>query len=295
MESGNIYRHEDYLIKGVKFLAYRESANPGGEPEHTHNFLELIYVISGSSVHYVDGVRFEMSKGDLLIIDTNQTHSFTTETGMLYANMILLPEFISETIHSNHTALDVFAYCLYNSEELRGDGTIVAPLVSFHGNDLIEADAIIGAMCDEMLNENEHYAEVVSNYLNIIFYLISRNIAKKSGGEVMHDIRAIIPDIIADIENDCSDSVSMKNVAAKYFYSPAYFSRAFKKYFGTSFSSYVQKVRVQKILLLLEDPTVSIEEISERVGFGDQRELYRTFKKVTGTTPGNYRKQKKII
>lgn len=276
----------------MKFTAYRESSL-GESIVHKHDFLELCYIISGNATHYVDGTPYQLTKGDLLVIDTDQTHYYKSDGGVLYANMILLPDFISENLHSNHTALDVFAYFLYNSEFRSEDGSVRPPLVSFRGNDLIAADGIVNSMCDEILSKGSNYVEVVSSYLNILFYLIIRNIEKTNRDNVMHDIRDMIPGIIDYIESNCGNQITLNDVAAKYFYSPSYFSRAFKKYFGTPFSSYVQNVRIQKIIKLLEDPSLSIEEISERIGYNDKRELYRAFKNVTGTTPGNYRKAKK--
>ena len=108
----------------------------------------------------------------------------------------------------------------------------------------------------------------------------------------MNDIRDIIPGIIDYIEKHASSQISMNEMAKKYFYSPAYFSRAFKKNFGVSFSAYVQSVRVQKVIELLDCTTLSVEEISEKIGYHDKRELNRAFKNVTGTTPGEYRKTK---
>lgn len=287
------YKYTEKLEDGMKFTAYRENSF-GESIVHKHDFLELCYIISGNATHYVDGIPFELTKGDLLVIDTDQTHYYKSEGGVLYANMILLPDFISDNLHSNHTALDVFAYYLYNSEFRSENGSTKPLLVSFRGNDLISADGIVNSMCDELLSKESNYVEVVSSYLNILFYLIIRNIEKSNNDNVMHDIRDMIPGIIEYIEGNCGNQITLNEVAAKYFYSPSYFSRAFKKYFGTPFSSYVQNIRIQKIIKLLEDSSLSIEEISERIGYNDKRELYRAFKNVTGTSPGNYRKTKKL-
>ena len=188
MESEITYEYKDFLENGMKFTAYRESSL-GESLVHKHDFLELCYIISGNATHYVDGAPYQLTKGDLLVIDTDQTHYYRSEGGVLYANMILLPDFISENLHSSHTALDVFAYFLYNSEFRSGDGSVRPPLVSFRGNDLISADGIVNSMCDEILSKGSNYVEVVSSYLNILFYLIIRNIEKTNRDNVMHDIR----------------------------------------------------------------------------------------------------------
>ena len=291
MESEITYEYKDFLENGMKFTAYRNTF-VGESTVHKHNFLELIYVISGSAVHYIDDTEYKVTKGDLLLIDTDQTHFHKSETGVLFADMVLLPEFISENLYSTHTAIDIFAYYLYNSEQFSTNGLPRTPLIRFKGNDLIAADAIVNAMCDEILNRGSNYAEIVSSYLNILFYMIIRNIEATNSDRVMNDIRDIIPGIIDYIEKHASSQISMNEMAKKYFYSPAYFSRAFKKNFGVSFSAYVQSVRVQKVIELLDCTTLSVEEISEKIGYHDKRELNRAFKNVTGTTPGEYRKTK---
>ena len=291
MESEITYEYKDFLENGMKFTAYRNTF-VGESTVHKHNFLELIYVISGSAVHYIDDTEYKVTKGDLLLIDTDQTHFHKSETGVLFADMVLLPEFISENLYSTHTAIDIFAYYLYNSEQFSTNGLPRTPLIRFKGNDLIAADAIVNAMCDEILNRGSNYAEIVSSYLNILFYMIIRNIETTNNDRVMNDIRDIIPGIIDYIEKHASSQISMNEMAKKYFYSPAYFSRAFKKNFGVSFSAYVQSVRVQKVIELLDCTTLSVEKISEKIGYHDKRELNRAFKNVTGTTPGEYRKTK---
>ena len=291
MESEITYEYKDFLENGMKFTAYRNTF-VGESTVHKHNFLELIYVISGSAVHYIDDTEYKVTKGDLLLIDTDQTHFHKSETGVLFADMVLLPEFISENLYSTHTAIDIFAYYLYNSEQFSTNGLPRTPLIRFKGNDLIAADAIVNAMCDEILNRGRNYAFILSSYLNILFYMIIRNIETTNNDRVMNDIRDIIPGIIDYIEKHASSQISMNEMAKKYFYSPAYFSRAFKKNFGVSFSAYVQSVRVQKVIELLDCTTLSVEEISEKIGYHDKRELNRAFKNVTGTTPGEYRKTK---
>lgn len=76
------------------------------------------------------------------------------------------------------------------------------------------------------------------------------------------------------------------------FYSPSYFSRAFKHHFGVSFSTYMKNLRIKKAINLLNDSNLSIEKISEMVGYKDKSELYRTFRNSVGVSPGEFRKNK---
>ena len=56
--------------------------------EHTHDFLEIVYIVSGSSLQIVDGREYQVSAGDLLFINLGSTHSFTCGKRFSYANII---------------------------------------------------------------------------------------------------------------------------------------------------------------------------------------------------------------
>ena len=70
MESEITYEYKDFLENGMNFTGYRYTF-VGESTVHKHNFLELIYVISGSAVHYIDDTEYKVTKGDLLLIDTD--------------------------------------------------------------------------------------------------------------------------------------------------------------------------------------------------------------------------------
>ena len=128
MESEITYEYKDFLENGMKFTAYRNTFM-GESTVHKHNFLELIYIISGAATHYIDDKEYKVAKGDLLLIDTDQTHYHKSETGVLFADMVLLPDFISDNLYSSHTAIDIFAYYLYNSEQTSSEEIPRTPLI----------------------------------------------------------------------------------------------------------------------------------------------------------------------
>jgi AraC-like DNA-binding protein len=58
---------------------------------------------------------------------------------------------------------------------------------------------------------------------------------------------------------------------------------------GINFQKLKNELRCDVAMDLLKFPELSIEEVSEKVGFSEQSTFYRAFKKWTGTTPGAYR------
>lgn len=69
------------------------------------------------------------------------------------------------------------------------------------------------------------------------------------------------------------------------------FDRRFRAATGYSPSAYVQALRVEEAKFLLETTDLSVDAISEEVGYRDSRAFQRLFKRETGVTPGSYRKR----
>ena len=83
--------------------------------------------------------------------------------------------------------------------------------------------------------------------------------------------------------------ISLEEVAAEVYLSPSYFSKVFKEGVGTNFVTYLNKYRISVAKRLLMDNSIDIVDISNLVGYEDQSYFSKSFKKITGTTPGKFR------
>lgn len=75
---------------------------------------------------------------------------------------------------------------------------------------------------------------------------------------------------------------------------PAYMSRLFKERTGYGLLDYINKVRIEKAKVLLNENSYSIQEIALKVGFVNSNTFIRSFKKAEGITPGSYKKMPSI-
>jgi len=83
--------------------------------------------------------------------------------------------------------------------------------------------------------------------------------------------------------------ISLNEVASNVQVSPSYLSKQFKNELGASFIQYLTKVRIEKSLLLMNDPYLKVYEVSEKVGYSTQHYFCNAFKKVVGISPSSYR------
>ncbi|CAN5750760.1 hypothetical protein BH09VER1_BH09VER1_12080 [soil metagenome] len=88
----------------------------------------------------------------------------------------------------------------------------------------------------------------------------------------------------------CEDSVSLAEAAREVNLSARHFSEVFHKAVGIPFVEYVGRVRVEKAKGLLTNPQLRVSEIAFQIGFQSLSQFNRTFKKIAGQSPKDYRR-----
>lgn len=89
-------------------------------------------------------------------------------------------------------------------------------------------------------------------------------------------------------------NLSLQSVADLLKMSSVYVGRLFKKAEGLSLADYINEVRLEQTMQLLEKGNYTVNEIMERTGFSNQSHFFRSFKKKFGTTPREYRLKKSL-
>lgn len=96
---------------------------------------------------------------------------------------------------------------------------------------------------------------------------------------------------IAYMENHYKEQPSMEEVARFSGFSAGYFSRLFRSQLGMTYSAYLSNIQIRHVQLLLSTTNLSIMEIAHETGYCHGEYLSAQFKKKTGMTPSEYRKQ----
>lgn len=103
------------------------------------------------------------------------------------------------------------------------------------------------------------------------------------GARVIHMAKQYVSDHYAQ-------KITVKDVADKLNLNPSYFSHLFAKETGQHFSDYLMDFRIEKAKELLMSTNLSVGEIAEKVGYGDQRYFSRIFHRITEMNPTEFRK-----
>ena len=92
------------------------------------------------------------------------------------------------------------------------------------------------------------------------------------------------------IEHYQNPSLTLKEVADYVDLSEKYFTTKFTKECGETFLSYLTGLRIQKAKELIKTTTFKMYEIAEMVGYNNPEHFNRTFRKLAGMSPAQYRK-----
>lgn len=98
---------------------------------------------------------------------------------------------------------------------------------------------------------------------------------------------AQIQDFVTD--NLYNSNLSVVMIAEKVGLSVNYLRNIYKENTGESLSSYITNRKLEIIYELLSKTDISIQEISDRLGFATKNYFFTFFKKHTGMTPSQYR------
>jgi AraC-like DNA-binding protein len=96
------------------------------------------------------------------------------------------------------------------------------------------------------------------------------------------------------IEEHADDDLSLAKIAKAVNVSANYFSTLFKQATGLNFAHYVARVRIEKAKNLLLNPNLRISEIAFEVGFQSLSQFNRSFRRIAGSSPKEYRNSSAI-
>jgi len=92
------------------------------------------------------------------------------------------------------------------------------------------------------------------------------------------------------IEKNLEKDLSIQNISKSMHISQSVLYRNFRNYYGCTVGEYINTRRVEKSIEIMKNMDLSIEEISQSVGFASATYYGRVFKRKKGITPLKYRK-----
>ncbi len=258
------------------------------ENEHVHEFVELVYTMSGTIQHRIDDKVYEAKPNSLLFITPGQVHSITSEGDSKFLNILIKPEFISEYAVDGDTFYNLFRFFLSDpNDKLSTESQIVW----FKGKEAYEVKNVIDFMLDTMGKTEPVYTMILNSYTRVVLskmfkVLNEKNPDKNYPKSLFFDMMDSILDYI---NKNYSEPITLSTLATRCYFNPSYISREFKKISGKGFKEYLTEIRITEAAKYLTQTELSIDEIQAKVGISNKTRFFKEFSNIYGCTPQEYK------
>ena len=287
------FQAQDFFKDGEPFYIQKYIADSRYSCEmHTHDFIELSYVISGKALHYIGDTVYEVQEGDVVIVNYGVKHTFValndTDDRFSTYDLIFTPNFFdsAEIGNSDFYAL-ASKYLFYTAMP---ENLIDDKMFNLIRSDGGAFEELFSKIYNEFTIKQSGFVSMIRAYLIELITLIFRAIDSKTS--VPEKQLNAVEQAIEYMKRHYNARINLDNIVADLFLSKDYFRQLFKKTTGISVTDYIQKVRIDEACRLLKDSDAKVSEISECCGFNDIKFFYKTFRKLTGKTPSEFRKEK---
>jgi len=285
------------LLTDDEFLTIKDVFEHQWLLEHTHDFPEMIYVLSGKGTQYIDGTAIAANEGELYIIPIGTSHVFRPSTNIGTAASLQVRDLIfrAEWLEDlSHIVVDPQAkeltYWLFGKSspsELKKPAWLKI-------NDTQSEFRILTERMKSLIQMKppQSPTRLASSVLELLSLIcLATNGGKHHHSEwpIKQDMHPIRAQILNTIETMPLPMISLKEVARRFQRSERHLSRLFQDHFKMSFNRYIQEYRLQEGMKLLQDTSLTVKEIMKKIGYSDTDHFNGLFKSKTGMTPRQYR------
>ncbi len=144
---------------------------------------------------------------------------------------------------------------------------------------------VIRILFELMIIEYADRKEDTQRFLKSLLQTLMLEIAREYANEKMTVSSRSISEQILDYMDSHSNVVTLKDISAHFSYHPNYISTVLHKETGRKFTDILLEKRMERAKLLIRNTTLSIEEISNMVGYSNFSNFYKSYKKYFGHTP----------
>ena len=187
------------------------------EEEHTHKFIEFVYTLSGKGIHTVDGRDYHVKSGDMIVINHNRTHKVTPIEGFRYVDIMLKPEYVDSTLVGTN---DLFLLLTLNDfSDLSSSVIKDNLLMHFDGEEKRKIEFLIEWTGKEQSANAPASGLILHSALSMLLCLIFRKMTENQSERFK-----INEHLLDFIRKNCSERLSIKEIALKCGYTPEHFS-----------------------------------------------------------------------
>lgn len=288
LDSSNTVNAQKLLSAG-KLITLRTHTRFIHFPEHTHDYVEVIYMCSGETTHIVNGKEIRLEQGDLLFLNQSATHEVCQAGEQdIAVNFIVLPEFFSaplSMIGEEETPLRKFLVdCLCGQNSGAG-------YLYFDVSEVKPIQNLLENLLWILLQETPTKRKMSQMTMALLFLqLLSHTemLSTDSQGD------QVVWQVLRYVESNYANG-SFAELTQQLHYDASWLSREIKRRTGKTYTQLIQEKRLAQAAFLLRNTDRNVSDIALAVGYENISYFHRIFADAYGKSPRGYRVQEKTL
>lgn len=284
MSCGTDVINSKLLLEKGKLISVRPHTRFAEFPEHSHDFIEVVYMCLGSTTHIINGKEVLLSEGELLFLSRNARHSIhTASENDIAVNFIILPEFFGSSLFSlgeEDTPLKRFI-----TASLDG-GSGDSDYLHFKVAGELPVQNLVENLIWILLNDTRNKRTVNRITMELLFQHLMNctdNISYASTED------ELVVKFLKYIDDNYRKA-SLSEAAKLLFCDPSWLSREIKRRTGSNYTELIRERRLSQAVFYLKNTNMKISEIVSDIGYDNVSYFYRIFFDMYKMTPKEYRR-----
>lgn len=250
---------------------------------HQHPFYEIFFFISGNVNYIIEGRSYKLRPGDILLTSNADIHRPEVRPGRPYERIViwLADDFFD---HLKRFSGEDFTACF--TDAALKDYRLIRP----DDGTLIRLRQLCEQMSDAKFSKKLGSAALTQAYLIEFLVRVCRayyDTPESVKNDITEDEK--VNQVIGYINENLADSLSLDNLAGRFYISKFYLSRRFKQFTGLTIYQYIMKKRLITARNMLRAGTpVTVSCL--QCGFNDYSNFLKAFKREFGENPSFYSK-----
>lgn len=282
---GNVFDSKK-LLDSTKLITVRPHTRFVAFPKHTHNYVEVIYMCSGQTRHYINGEEVLLKQGELLFLGQSAIQEIDAACeNDIGVNFIILPEFFDQSlkmIGEEESPLRDFIIGCLRGENLKGIGYL-----HFQVADVLPVQNLVENLIWTIMNNQQNKRSINQTTMGLLFLQLLNYTDKiATGGRQTEE--DIVLKILRFVEENYKDG-ELTDLAESLHYDLYWLSRMIKKRTGKTYTELVQQKRMQQAAYFLRNTDMSVADVGNAVGYDNLSYFHKIFRKQYGISPKQFR------
>ena len=273
------------MLEHGKMISIRPHTRFVHFPKHKHNYIEVIYMCRGETVHIIDGEKVILKTGELLFLNQHATQEILPAGEEdIGVNFIILPEFFDTAFEmmgeEENLLRDFLVGCLCFDPRY-------ASYLHFQVADVLPVQNLVENMVWTLLGDQPNKRRINQITMGLLFLQLMHYTDK-----ISHTLESFEQQLIFQALtyiNENYKNGELTELAALLNYNIYWLSRAVKRLTGRTYKELLQIKRLNQASFLLLNTRISVTDISIAVGYDNTSYFHRIFRSYYGMSPKEYR------